>query len=190
MKCNQSGPGFDLVSPCPFPTTITNTPRAPPNFGWADNWGIVHWCVTDSPVQHSASYEFFMSFSYSQLGCLITNKQPKMPYYFTHSKEQKRWIHAFPKWNGNSILQDRTPVVKSILRTRTVTMLALPLETIINTQQCSLSSYQPISLSLFLSLYIYIYAFIYLSYIGIKAITTEFSLRIELGNHRFTRLAL
>ena len=27
MKCNQSGPGFELVSPCPFPTTITITPR-------------------------------------------------------------------------------------------------------------------------------------------------------------------
>ena len=23
MKCNQSRPGFELVSPCPFPTTIT-----------------------------------------------------------------------------------------------------------------------------------------------------------------------
>ena len=29
MKCNQSRPGFELVSPCPFPTTITTTPRAP-----------------------------------------------------------------------------------------------------------------------------------------------------------------
>ena len=29
MKCNQSLPGFELVSPCPFPTTITITPRAP-----------------------------------------------------------------------------------------------------------------------------------------------------------------
>ena len=29
MKCNQSGPGFELVSPCPFPTTIAITPRAP-----------------------------------------------------------------------------------------------------------------------------------------------------------------
>ena len=28
MKCNQSHPGFELVSPCPFPTTITITPRA------------------------------------------------------------------------------------------------------------------------------------------------------------------
>ena len=29
MKCNQSHPGFELVSQCPFPTTITITPRAP-----------------------------------------------------------------------------------------------------------------------------------------------------------------
>ena len=32
MKCNQTRPGFGLVSPCPFPTTITITPRAPPYF--------------------------------------------------------------------------------------------------------------------------------------------------------------
>ncbi len=30
MKCNQPCPGFELVSPCPFPTTVTITPRAPP----------------------------------------------------------------------------------------------------------------------------------------------------------------
>ena len=30
MKCNQSGSGFELVSPCPYPATITITPRAPP----------------------------------------------------------------------------------------------------------------------------------------------------------------
>ena len=30
MKCNQSRPGFELVFPCPFPTTITITPRASP----------------------------------------------------------------------------------------------------------------------------------------------------------------
>ena len=31
-KCSQSRPGFELVSPCPFPTTITITPRAPPKY--------------------------------------------------------------------------------------------------------------------------------------------------------------
>ena len=30
MKYSQSRPGFELVSPCPFPTTITITPQAPP----------------------------------------------------------------------------------------------------------------------------------------------------------------
>ena len=30
MKCNQSRPGFEFVSPCPFPTTISITPRTPP----------------------------------------------------------------------------------------------------------------------------------------------------------------
>ena len=29
MKCNQSRSEFELVSPCPFPTRITITPRAP-----------------------------------------------------------------------------------------------------------------------------------------------------------------
>ena len=31
MKCNQSRLEFELVSPCPFPTTITITARVPPN---------------------------------------------------------------------------------------------------------------------------------------------------------------
>ena len=30
MNCNQSNPGFELVSPCPFPMTIAITPRTPP----------------------------------------------------------------------------------------------------------------------------------------------------------------
>ena len=29
VKCNQSCTGFELVSPCPYPVTITITPRAP-----------------------------------------------------------------------------------------------------------------------------------------------------------------
>ena len=31
MKCNQSRPGFELVSSCPFPTTINITPRVLPS---------------------------------------------------------------------------------------------------------------------------------------------------------------
>ena len=36
MKCNQSRLGFELVSPCPFPTTITITPRA----SWVSSPGV------------------------------------------------------------------------------------------------------------------------------------------------------
>ena len=36
MKCNQSRPGFELVSPCSFSTTITITPRAPPHHCYRD----------------------------------------------------------------------------------------------------------------------------------------------------------
>ena len=36
MKCNQPRPGFELVLPYPFPTTINITPRAPPSrFVWS-----------------------------------------------------------------------------------------------------------------------------------------------------------
>ena len=37
MECNQSRPGFELVSPCSFPMTITTTPRAPPKI-WRCPW--------------------------------------------------------------------------------------------------------------------------------------------------------
>ena len=48
-KCNQSRPGFELVSPGPFPTTITIIPRAPQCYSflayfqdnaWQDMWMI------------------------------------------------------------------------------------------------------------------------------------------------------
>ena len=53
MKCNQSGPGFELVSPCPYPATITITLRAPPDNHWWNSpavwWspGAIRWPVTN-----------------------------------------------------------------------------------------------------------------------------------------------
>ena len=45
MKCNEFRPGFELVLPCSFPTTITITPRAPPGNVIKDTrWGIVGRC--------------------------------------------------------------------------------------------------------------------------------------------------
>ena len=43
VKCYQSRPGFELVSWCPFPTTIIITPWAPPKF----SYGLLN---MDTPV--------------------------------------------------------------------------------------------------------------------------------------------
>ena len=40
MKCNHSRPGFELESPCSFPTTITISPPAPPTV-WPINSGVL-----------------------------------------------------------------------------------------------------------------------------------------------------
>ena len=42
MKCYQSRSGFELVSPCSFPTTITVTPWAPPSYIYTMGTTIVH----------------------------------------------------------------------------------------------------------------------------------------------------
>ena len=44
MKCNEFRPGFELVSQSSFPTTITITPRAPPeNLSWCPSWSNSQW---------------------------------------------------------------------------------------------------------------------------------------------------
>ena len=43
MKCNQSHPGFELVSPCTFPTTITITPQAPFLMGISPKVSMIVW---------------------------------------------------------------------------------------------------------------------------------------------------
>ena len=66
MKYNQSRPGFELVSPCSFPTTITITPRAPPGhitvckMGWYAveiNQSITY---TYTPLQAQWDTHWFM----------------------------------------------------------------------------------------------------------------------------------
>ena len=48
MKCNLSRPGFELVSPCSFPTTITITPRAPLHINVHHSIGPSAWAITAS----------------------------------------------------------------------------------------------------------------------------------------------
>ena len=68
MKCNQSCPGFELVSPCPFPTTITITPRAPPK------WLISHKTKPNQtkPI-HTKNLFAFVEYHISALRCSHTS---------------------------------------------------------------------------------------------------------------------
>ena len=49
MKCNQSRPVFELVSPCPFPTTITIIPRASPLMVMTVYAGFCHYVLVWFP---------------------------------------------------------------------------------------------------------------------------------------------
>ena len=56
MKCNQSRPGFELESPCSFPTTITTTPREPPlEFSGISCQVDIH--VIKNPEKHIIGWE-------------------------------------------------------------------------------------------------------------------------------------
>ena len=73
MKCNEFRPGFELVSPCSFPTTITITPRAPPGF-------FVKWHINLCRLFNAKA--------------ILLEEQ--LWYYLTHSWEDKG-VHTFPK---------------------------------------------------------------------------------------------
>ena len=50
MKCNQSRPGFELVSLCPFPTTITITPPSLPGRRYGKKSSL--WVYVSPPFSH------------------------------------------------------------------------------------------------------------------------------------------
>ena len=60
MKCNQSRPGFELVSPCPFPMTITITSPAPPLYIYT--YVYVCMCRVISPIRKETGYSSFLIF--------------------------------------------------------------------------------------------------------------------------------
>ena len=80
MKCNQSRPGFELVSPCSFPTAITTTPRAPPTDGDTDFFDIACW----DPVR---KYIYIIS-SYN----LATLRRQ-----IVSRSNERKWFHAKKK---------------------------------------------------------------------------------------------
>ena len=79
MKCNQSCPGIELVSPCPYPVTITITPRAPPTWWSAqkhppntntqripENQGLVHLYLNDIPPNQNAAQGHLIAGSHAR----------------------------------------------------------------------------------------------------------------------------
>ena len=68
MRCNQSRPGFELVSLCPFPTTITITPRAPRAF--LAQLPVAH---LPQPVVSSLIYTFCANLLHSLIMWLIVS---------------------------------------------------------------------------------------------------------------------
>ena len=94
MKCNQSRPGFELVSPCPFPTTITITPRAHPLF-----------LPTPPLVQDMTQGQFFnrgltglnSEFSFSLTSCLTKAEEPSLPYYLLIARVRIIVFIPFPR---------------------------------------------------------------------------------------------
>ena len=95
MKCNQSGPGFELVSPCPYPVTITITPRAPPVCmyiymdvrvlvslcvcGWVDKEGILFSASLDG-----IGWSGEVSLSQLLVGVVRTKNRPRTVPVWTH----------------------------------------------------------------------------------------------------------
>ena len=75
MKCNQSRPGFELVSPCPIPATITITPRALPKNGCFCSLFFFYW--------------FFFDISLSNI-FLYTNRISC--FFFSHRQSFRNWF--------------------------------------------------------------------------------------------------
>ena len=109
MKCNQLHPGFELVLPCPFPTTTTITPQAPnKKKRLGEMWIVI---LQNSP------------YLLNDLHVLFKNESVKM-YYKSNPPCHNQWAMSFliqirtkidtnifsknVYTNGNKILSEKT----------------------------------------------------------------------------------
>ena len=76
MKCNQSRPGCELVSPCPFATTITITPQAPPI------------TIIYTIYKHIVFYIFYHSSTHAILYIYTVDKPIDFYVFLLHSLER------------------------------------------------------------------------------------------------------
>ena len=104
MKCNQFRPWFELVSPCPFPVTITILPRAPPKWYKSKNkrksetgvrspllWN--HQFSHNAMCTHTHTYTLSLSLSLSfkvSRSCKYTHVSLKSVREFDRERERER----------------------------------------------------------------------------------------------------
>ena len=108
MKCNQSRPGFELVSPCSFPTAIMTTPRAPPLRVVYGNKTILLFVVIWQfhSVRHVSSTVFHYkhgTFFYTKFHHCVY-KIYDFIWYFLHFETV--YYPALPFWNQSRLLLD------------------------------------------------------------------------------------
>ena len=84
MKCNQSCPVFEFVSLCPFPTTITITPRAPP----VVSKFILIFSVTKRCCTYNLFVVYFFLLSYIQLWSTFTHTDNHFELLYVDTKER------------------------------------------------------------------------------------------------------
>ena len=118
MKCNQSRRGFELVSPCPFPTTITITPRAPPCRLYS-----CPWTRNDRQhFRHACESRLGWAGHVSRMG---NNHLPKMTLYsqFLHllsrqrSSKEARWelLQKIPLYLSPRLLLIAHPKLRTVI---------------------------------------------------------------------------
>ena len=100
MKCNQSRPEFELESPCPFPTTITITPRALPASGGVMvsklDWQILT-SEFDSPcVPHLCSLVLHLSKMLRKLNVSqkVLPDSSQSSCFYTLFSYFRNWLHG------------------------------------------------------------------------------------------------
>ena len=85
MKYNQSRPGFELVSQCPFPTAKTITPRAAPFF--LPTIPLGKDMIQGQFFKRSLT-GFNTEFSFSLTNCYTKAEEPSQPYYLPIAGER------------------------------------------------------------------------------------------------------
>ena len=99
MKCNQSRPEFELVSPCSFPTTITITPREPPKPTFLPLLSGPLW----SEVTCMREIDLLINYSYS-IGLREKNKKN-----LKKTKQLHSLVNIYIKWTWFSYLLAYNP---------------------------------------------------------------------------------